>query len=233
MTSSVPDSHDPVIPFSRVGSFIRQVTHDVRNNLNGMDLQAAYAVELITDPEANEEVRRVRQMIQQAAKQLQTLSSYFQLPQSNLVSYSANIFVEDLRDRLTRIFPEQMPSVEWKVSVGEEMISVDLEMIFSTIAEVFKNAFQFREAGQPISASVFAENGRVVLEVEEGKTTVPSDPSTWGREPFVSTRRGGYGLGLFRARRILELHGGEIVASHDSARARLTTRVSLPVASES
>ena len=233
MTSSVPDSNEPVIPFSRVGSFIRQVTHDVRNNLNGMDLQAAYAVELITDPEANEEVRRVRQMIQQAAKQLQTLSSYFQLPQSNLVSYSANIFVEDLRDRLTRIFPEQMPSVEWKVSVGEEMISVDLEMIFSTIAEIFKNAFQFREAGQPILASVFGENGRVVLEVEEGKTTVPSDPSTWGREPFVSTRRGGYGLGLFRARRILELHGGEIVASHDSARARLTTRVSLPVASES
>lgn len=233
MTSSVPDSQDPVIPFSRVGSFIRQVTHDVRNNLNGMDLQAAYAVELITDPEANEEVRRVRQMIQQAAKQLQSLSSYFQLPQPNLVSYAANIFVEDLRDRLTRIFPEQMPSVEWEVSVGEEMISVDLEQIFSTIAEVFKNAFQFREAGQPISASVFAENGRVVLEVDEGKKSVPSDPSTWGREPFVSTRRGGYGLGLFRARRILELHGGEIVASHDSARARLTTRVSLPVASES
>lgn len=233
MTPSVPDSKEPVIPFSRVGSFIRQVTHDVRNNLNGMDLQAAYAVELITDPEANEEVRRVRQMIQQAAKQLQALSSYFQLPQPNLVSYSANIFVEDLRDRLTKIFPEQMPSVEWEVSVGDEMISVDLEQIFSTIAEVFKNAFQFREAGQPISASVFTENGRVVLEIEEGKTTVPSDPSTWGREPFVSTRRGGYGLGLFRARRILELHGGEIVASHDSARARLTTRVSLPVASES
>lgn len=233
MTSPVSQSHEPAVPFSRVGSFIRQVTHDVRNNLNGMDLQAAYAVELITDPEASEEVKRVRQMIQQAAKQLQALSSYFQLPQPNLVDYSAQIFVEDLRDRLTKAFPEQMPSVEWKVSVGDEMISVDLEMIFSTITEVFKNAFQFREAGQPISASVFTEDGRVILAVEEGKTSVPSDPATWGREPFVSTRRGGYGLGLFRARRILELHGGEIVASHDSARARLTTRVSLPVASES
>ena len=233
MTSTVPEANDPEVPLSRVATFIRQVTHDVRNDLNSMDLQAAYAVELNTDPEAIEEVRRIRQLIQQAAKRLQALSANFQLNQPNLVTYSAKIFVEDLRDRLTKIFPEQMPAVEWTVSLGEEMIAIDIEMIFGAIAEVFRNAFQFREAGQPITASVSSANGRMVLEVQEGKTTVPSDPATWGNEPLVSTRRGGYGLGLFRARRIFGVHGGEITASHDSASARLTTRVSLPLASES
>ncbi len=233
MTSTVSESSDPEVPLSRVATFIRQVTHDVRNDLNSMDLQAAYAVELNTDPEAIEEVRRIRQLIQQTAKRLQALSANFQLTQPNLVTYSAKIFVEDLRDRLTKTFPEQMPGVEWKVSLGDEMISIDIEMVFGALVEIFRNAFQFREAGQPILASVFVSNGRMVLELDEGKAAVASDPATWGKSPLVSTRRGGYGLGLFRTRRVLEVHGGEITASHDSARARLTTRVSLPLASES
>ncbi|MHA3774663.1 sensor histidine kinase [Verrucomicrobiota bacterium sgz303538] len=233
MTQPQSDSHELEVPFDRVATFIRQVTHDVRNNLNSMDLQSAYAVELVADPEAAEELKQVRRLIQQAAKQLQSLSGYFQVGNPNLVSYSAKIFVEDLRDRLNRIFPEQMPSVTWEDSLGDQMISVDIEMVFSAMSEIFKNSFQFREAGQPISVRTFAEGDRVILELQEGKTTVPSDPASWGQMPFVSTRRGGYGLGLFRARRILEIHGGEISASHDSARARLTTRVSLPVATES
>src|SRR5690606_4382723 len=111
------------VPFDRVSTFIRQVTHDVRNNLNAMDLQAAYVVELVTDPEAIEEVRRIRSHIQQAAKQLQALSGNFWVAAPNVVTYSAKIFVEDLRDRLARMHPEHAPKVEWAVELGEQMVA--------------------------------------------------------------------------------------------------------------
>ena len=64
---------------------------------------------------------------------------------------------------------------------------------------------------------------------EQRKRRCLRRPETWGREPLVSTRRGGYGIGLFHARRLLAAHGGRSCEfSHDPAAAQLTTRIFLP-----
>ncbi len=224
---------DVLVPFTRVAGFVRQVTHDVRNGLNAIELQTAYAAELVSDPEALEEVRRIRGLVQQTTKMLQALSSNFWVSTPNLVPYSARIFVEDLRDRLVKQHPEHAPQVRWDVELQDESIAVDLEMIFAAIAEVFKNAFSFRESGGEIAARAFAEGGRLVVEITETKTAVPSPPEGWGREPFVSSRRGAYGLGLFRSRQLLAAHRGDLEVSHEPGRNLLSSRISLPLADPS
>jgi nitrogen fixation/metabolism regulation signal transduction histidine kinase len=227
--SSSPET--VMVPLDRVATFVRQVTHDIRNNLNSLDLQSAFVAEIVEDPEAVEEVRRIRAIVQQSAKALQALSANFWSAQPSPITYSAGIFVEDLRDRLVKQHPDQAPQVQWTVEIDEAAsIAIDIEMIFAAIAEVFKNSFQFREAGQPISARAFIEDGQFVLEVREAKTSVASAPEGWGREPFVSSRRGGYGLGLFRARRLLGLHGGRLEFVYDSGSALLLSRIFLPLA---
>ncbi len=218
-----------LVPLSRVSAFVRLLTHDVRNNLNSMDLQAAFAAELITDPEAAEEVKRIRGLIHDSARALQALSGNFWTSSPSLIPYTASIFVEDLRDRLAKLHPEAAPQVEWTVALGEENILIDIEMIFSALAEIFKNAFQFREKGQGIAARVWVESGRFSFELREGKTSVPSAPESWGAEPFVSTRRGGYGLGLFRARALLAAHGGDLGFTFEPGSNLLLTRATLPV----
>ena len=40
------------VPFERVVSMVRHLTHDARNGLNSVDLQAAYVAELATDNDA-------------------------------------------------------------------------------------------------------------------------------------------------------------------------------------
>lgn len=233
MNSPEQKSSDPLlIPFERVSTFIRQITHDVRNNLNAMDLQAAYVAELVTDSEALEEVQRIRTHIQQAAKQLQALSANFWVATPSLVTYSARIFVEDLQDRLAKLHPDYASKVQWKVELGEQMVALDLEMIFAAIAEVFENAFQFKEGEEPIEARIAAEDGKFVIEFREPKTSVPSDPARWGWEPFLSSRRGGYGLGLFRARQILAEHEGELRFTYDPEKNILLSRIVLPFAQD-
>jgi K+-sensing histidine kinase KdpD len=221
------------IPFSRVATFVRQVTHDVRNNLNSLDLQAAYASELITDPEAAAEVRRIRQIVQTSARQLQALSANFQPSTPHFVTYQASILIEDLRDRLTKTFPETAGEITWQVDLASESLEVDVEMFFSALIELFRNAFQFRSEGQAIAVHASRESDQFVLEIQESKPAPATPPESWGQEPFVSSRRSGYGLGLFRVRRSLAAHRGTLKILYDSGRALLRTRVYLPLAPSS
>ena len=106
--SQAEGKEHPEIPFERVGNFIRQVSHDVRNNLGSMDLQAAYAAELITDGEAAAEVGKLRGMITSTAKMLQTISRNFQTPKPNLVTLSAAIRSGFIQMRMAKTRPPRI-----------------------------------------------------------------------------------------------------------------------------
>jgi two-component system nitrogen regulation sensor histidine kinase NtrY len=219
------------VPFERVAALVRQLTHDIRNGLNTLDLQASYLQELVTDPEALPEVKRIRTMVSGTAKMLQAFSSTFSLGEAHPVTYSAQIFVEDFRARLAAVLPESATEIGWTETLDQHAIAVDIELIFRAFSEFFKNAFHFREKGrEEIAAHAFADGESFVIELRERKAALGSPPETWGREPLVSTRRGGFGMGLFHARRILAQHQGEVKFSFDPAAEVLTTRLSLPLA---
>lgn len=218
------------VPLEQVAGMVRLLSHDVRNGLNSMDLQAAYLAELAQTPELSEELKRLRGMIMNTAKMLQSFSSRFWIGSPNCITYSAKIFVEDFRDRLARTLPEQAPKIAWQVGLEEQSISVDIEMLFGGLSEYFKNAFHFAEPDAQVTAHVAADTQNFHLELRETKTAVASDPATWGSEPLVSTRRGGYGLGLFHARQVLAAHHAELFCQHDPRASLLTTRISLPLA---
>jgi len=169
-------------------------------------------------------------MVTDAAKMLQAFSASFWLPEPSLITYSAAVFIEDFQARLAKLLPEQAADIRWDVKLGSESIAVDIEMLFRGLAAFFKNAFHFREDQRPIDVVVIVEDDRLVIELRESKSSVPSAPDGWGCEPLVSTRRGGFGMGLFYARQVFAVHGGEITAAFDQATERLTTRLSLPLA---
>ncbi len=89
------------------------------------------------------------------------------------------------------------------------------------------------KAGQPLQARVRCEDGYFVFELREKRATIDAPVETWGCTPLVTTRRGGFGLGLFHARQMLAVHGGDVNFDHDPAAGILTTRVTLPLVSES
>lgn len=226
-----PGKEEPEVPFGRVAGLVRHLAHDFRNGLNSLDLQTAFLQELVTaDSEAMPEIKRLRAMIATTAKSLQALSGNFWLPEAQFVTYTAKILVEDVRARLATVLPDGVSEIQWTEELGDEEIPVDLEMIFRAFSEFFKNAIHFREAGRAIAACAAVKDGQFVLELREEKSAIPSPPESWGVEPLVSTRRGGYGMGLFHARRILAVHDGAVTFTFDPAAQLLTTRITLPLA---
>jgi nitrogen-specific signal transduction histidine kinase len=232
MAGEEPKPAELLIPFDRVAKFVRQFSHDVRNHLGSMDLQAAYLAELISDPEVAVELKKLRGMISTSAKALQQTTSYFWVPQLQTLTLPVEIFVEDFRQRLQRLLGADNTRLEWGVCLSAQEIALDLELLFGALAEIFRNSLFFHQGTGPIQVSVRTEGSRLEFELRERLDVVDSPPESWGMEPLLTTRLGGYGLGLFQARQIVSRHGGEVHFIHYPERAELLSRISLPMGTE-
>jgi K+-sensing histidine kinase KdpD len=218
-----------LVPVERIGSFVRQLSHDVRNGLNAIDLQATLVAELATDEETASEARKLRSMIGNVAQMLHQVSGIFSTLSLNSVDCPARELVEAVRERVEKKHPEDMKGIPFDCVASDAAVRVDFELFTRAVIEIFNNAFQFREPGGEITCAVRTEKGCLVLEIIEKKNAVPSDPARWGTEPLSSSRRGGLGLGLYYAHRIMEAHAGALEQSF--AGGRLVTRLSLPLIS--
>lgn len=214
----------PEITWPRVAGFVRQLTHDVRNHLNGLDLETALLNELVTDGEAKESVDRLRRLIRQTASELRTLSAKFAQPSFAVGEVAAKELFLIWQDQATGLEPA--PKIEWHESVGNARVKTDIDVVARALREVLANAATF-SGDAPIKAEAHAADGYLVFTLIEPKT-LPLDPSTWGRTPLVSTRRGGYGLGLWEADRNIKECGGEVQRHFDSAKKTLTTTLKFP-----
>jgi signal transduction histidine kinase len=76
---------------------------------------------------------------------------------------------------------------------------------------LYDNAIQVSAPRPPaIATRAFAEDGRVVIEIEDDGPGVPADIAPRVFDPLVTGRSGGTGLGLALAKRIVSAHGGSI-----------------------
>jgi nitrogen-specific signal transduction histidine kinase len=218
------------VPFDRVGKFVRQLSHDVRNNLGAMDLQAAFIAELVDDPEVVAELKKLREMVTGATRMLQGVSVKFVVQQGSPITVAAHIIMEDFQQRFSKTAPEEAALVDWDVALGTEEITVDIEQFFTALSEIFRNAFYFRgRTENRCVARVSVKDERMVLELQQPANETSSDPTSWGADPLVSTRRGGYGLGLYHARQILAAHGASLEFAAGSGGV-MSTLIALPLA---
>ena len=212
--------------------FIRQLSHDLRNHLNAAELQSAYINELAQDPELKAEIKRLRETISTLATVLQKLSSAVATPKLELIPYRASDFIEDLRNQIAKDLPQESARITWDAQVDDSALNVDPQLLPQALVEVFRNAFQHQPGQGPITATVKIDKGRLVFAVSEPKQRFDLATESWGLEPLRRVGRGHYGLGLSRARRIVEAHNGQFSARFDSPPSTLVTTITLPLAKE-
>ena len=201
------------IPYSRVAKLVRQITHDVRNGLSAIDLHAAFISELVTDPEVLEELGKLREMVTSNATMLRELSQAFQPMSLHPIPWPLETLYGELEQRIRARFADE-PGIRFlpgSFGPGVE-VPVDLEQVIRAFGRVMENAVLFRGDGVELEVSAFVEGAEWVLQLREPKTAFSPEqsPETWGVEPLVSTRPGGYGLGLWLVRQCLLGHQGSL-----------------------
>jgi len=222
-------SHSLSVPWDDVVRFVRQLSHDLRNDLNALELQSAYIAELTQDQELQTEIKRLREVTSALYSTLQRLSRAVGEITPNMISYRAPEFWADMRAEIERKFSNQTDEINWDAQLQDAVLHVDPQLLQEVFTELFANAFQHGRGNGPLLTSARIDNDRLLFTLHEPKLAFDSATQEWGREPFRNTSQRHYGLGLNRVRAILEAHGGEVQAHYDPKASALVSTVTLPV----
>src|SRR5215475_13849977 len=220
------------VPWTDTVRFIRQLSHDLRNDLNAIELQSAYISELTQDQELTSEIERLREVVTGLNSTLQLLSRAVGDVRPNVIAYPAAEFLTDMRKQIERNFSKENHEITWDVQLQDDTLNVDPQLFQEVFVELFANAFQHDRGKGALVARARISDGRFVFTLHEPKAVFSSDTQTWGREPLRHIRQRHYGLGLNRVRAIVEAHGGEFRVRYEPAAATLVSTVTLPVLSQ-
>src|SRR6266446_8068874 len=112
-SSEQPGNKPPSVLWPDMVKFVRQLGHDIRNNLNAVELQSAYLAELTEDAELKNEIQRLREMVSEAGANLQRLTAGLSQVNPTPISYPAANFIEDLKQTLAKEVPDNAAKVNW------------------------------------------------------------------------------------------------------------------------
>jgi signal transduction histidine kinase len=218
------------VPWRDTVRFVRQLSHDLRNDLNAIELQSTYISELMQDQELQSEAKRLREIVSGMNSTLQQLSRTVGEITPNMIPYRAAEFLEDMRTKIDHDFPNEREQITWSLQV-DGILNVDPQLFQEVFTEIFANAFRHGRGKGPLLVRARIENDRLLFSLHEPKVAFDSATQNWGREPLRNISQRHYGLGLNRVRAIIEAHGGELQVLYDAKASRLVSTLTLPLSS--
>ena len=214
-----------------VGTLAASLAHEVRNPLNSISLQLVLLSRRLNRLESSARTE-LAGLVESARGEIDRLDGLVE----DFLSLSSIDRLDpsrtDLRALVREVIALMTPVARQKdIIVVEDQtdpippMRLDPERIKQVLLNLARNGIEAMPRGGTLTLGTRALDGTVVIHVTD--TGVGIEPGLDIFKFFTTTKRGGTGLGLPIARRIVEAHGGTL--THESAGGRGTTfSVTLP-----
>ncbi len=214
-----------------VGKMAAMITHEVRNPLSSIGLNAELLEDELAALAAGDEAKELCRAIGREVDRLTAITeeylSFARLPTPRLAAGSVTVVVDDLarfvRDDLAS--RGVALSVEHEAAVPRALL--DEGQIRQSVLNLVRNAAEAvaGHGGGHVAIRTRAEGEQVAIEVADDGPGVPADLRDRLFDPFVSTKDGGTGLGLALTHQIVRDHGGTLTLTPDGPGATFTIRL--------
>jgi signal transduction histidine kinase len=204
-----------------IGRLTQSVAHEIRNPLNVINLSidhvsSRYAPE---DEARRQQFTRILSSIKDEIARLKHLVN-------DLLNYGrpAQLTVQpvDLRtlveETITLVRPQaddQGVEITVEEGVGPTEVQGDRERLKSCLSNIAINALQAMPAGGRLTASVHRLDGTVEVSISDTGVGISKDAIGKVFEPYYSTKKSGFGLGLAVTKKIVEDHRGTILVESE------------------
>jgi D-alanine transaminase len=196
------------------GGFI----HDIKNHLSTLSLNLQLLHEDFDDPQTPRD-RRIAERITRMkgeCERLVDLSNDFlrfaRVKDLERTPTDLALVLDDLVDFFGPMAKKHAIEIKSYVPTGLPQVALDRGLFHQGMLNLLLNAQQAMPEGGEITLQASASPAEVVVTIiDTGKGMAP-DVLARAFQPFYSTREGGTGLGLPTTKRIIEAHGGTLVA---------------------
>jgi signal transduction histidine kinase len=212
-------------PMAWAGELAAGIVHEVRNGL-GTILGYARLLEAADAPESvHEEARGIRAECETLEVVIRRFTDFIQTQTLNVASF-------DLRRMLSRVASRECknrPGPPVVLAEGEMgTLAADEDLLERAFENLVRNGREAAGAGGSVTVSVARDEAQVAIAIADDGPGFGAQERE-SRRLFYTTKPKGLGLGLPTARKIIELHEGN-VRFEDRVPRGLTVKVTLPAA---
>ena len=213
---------------SRFDEFNRRmafVMHDIKNLASQLSLLATNAQKHADNPEFRKDMLVTLQKSSEKLNALLArLGRYGSGPVDAIKPFDLTLTAKTLEDRFAAAHPISIAASE------ETMVLADAEALEQALIHLVQNAIDASEASAPIHIIVSKEALKARIEIVDGGCGMSPEFVRNGLfKPFVSSKRGGFGIGAFEAREMIKAMGGRLqVESREGVGTRFSVVLPVP-----
>jgi signal transduction histidine kinase len=239
MASSLGTQRDELRRAERlaaVGRISAQITHEIRNPLNAIGLNAELLAEELAElPSPPREAIALVEAISREVDRLNGVAEEYlrfaRLPRPALGRHDVNEVLSSLLDFLAPELSAAGVAVDRELDARLPAVRADEGQLRAVFLNLLRNSREAMPRGGRVTVRTRRVGDVVEAEVTDTGGGIPPGDLTRIFEPFYSTKERGTGLGLAFTRQVVDEHGGSIRC--ESALGKGTTFVvRFPVAPE-
>jgi two-component system, NtrC family, sensor kinase len=206
-----------------VGRISAQITHEIRNPLNAIGLNAEMlAEEMAALPEPRREALQLLDAISREVDRLNGVAEHYlgfaRSPRPALERLDVNEVIAGLLDFLAPELAAAGLSAVRELAEELSPIRGDEARLRGAFLNLLRNAREATPDGGTITVRTRPLEGSVELVISDTGGGIPPGDLTRIFEPFYSTKERGTGLGLAFTQQVVEEHGGTIQCDSDLGR---------------
>ena len=218
------------------GRIAAQVTHEIRNPLSSLDLNADLLKDEIQSDGSKEESLQLINAMQDEIERLTRITEAYlrfaRLPAPTFTESQMHRVIENTVAFMASALDELHIEVAMDLAAQPDTAYFDREQMVQVLINLIRNAMQAMPAGGQIRIGTNRDAELLKVTVSDSGTGISADSAASIFDPFFTTKSDGTGLGLAMVRQICLAHGGNIQyieQKSDTDTAGASFEVSIPV----
>ncbi len=199
-------------------NMLAMVSHDLRNPLNGIVINASLVQRVVTDPRVLRWVTNIQTQTQRMNTLIQDLLEYAAIEGESIRlergPCTAAAILEETEQSFLPLAQNRDVSLVVVCDRPEAVVSCDRDRVHQILSNLVGNALKFTPSGGTVELGAREHPDGVELWVRDTGPGISADHLRRIFEPYYQAGggKGGVGLGLSIARGLVEAHGGRLWA---------------------
>ena len=205
------------ISLSAVGKLSSSIVHEMRNPLSSVKINLQALARKVKDDPAYTEMAAIGLMQVKRLESMFTDLLHFSKPiQLDITEVPFIQLAEEVREILTQKAADKIISIELIDHLGDNKLKVDKKHFLLALMNLVDNAIQWSPAQSivQVSGEELPDSSGFAILVRDSGPGLRDDQLDKLFQPFYTTREKGTGLGLANVKKIVEFHGGTVLADN-------------------